>query len=191
MCIRDHFSSLLGPYGTIRHGPFFPDFSGKRGRAQRSSVWTQWSVTRGSASDSGHPKGRVMCTWQSPYEITGDGCDVGGHQYQRGWSLVSPWKEVSVRVNYLHLFVMKYGWVRSMFTIFCLVEGTSTVDIDWFFFGMNPYRLSISTDFWLKSTVDQISTVFSSRWILIDRQYRPYFQVGESLSTVDIDRILR
>jgi len=57
-----------------------------------------------------------------------------------------------------------------------------------FFFNMNPYRRSISTDFWVKSTVDQISTVFSSRWILIDRRYRPYSQVGESLSTVDIDR---
>jgi len=72
-----------------------------------------------------------------------------------------------------------------------------------FFFGMNPYRRSISTDFWVKSTVDQISTVFSnrfnpyqpsistvfsSRWILIERRYRLYSQVGESLSTVDIDR---
>jgi len=67
-------------------------------------------------------------------------------------------------------------------------EGTSTVDIDRFVFGMNPYRRSVSTDFWVKSTVDQISTVFSSRCILIDRRYRPYSQIGESLSTVDIDR---
>jgi len=42
-------------------------------------------------------------------------------------------------------------------------EGTSTVDIDRFFCGMNPYRRSISTDFWVKSTVDHISTAFSSR----------------------------
>jgi len=116
----------------------------------------------------------------------------------------SPWKEVSVRVNHLHLFVMKYGWVRSMFTIILspcpLRRSISTVDRFFFgirahrrsiwtiFFGMNPYRRSISTDFWVKSTVDQISTVFSSSWILIDRRYRPYSQVGESLSTVDIDR---
>jgi len=61
----------------------------------------------------------------------------------------SPWKEVIARVNHLHLFVMKYRWVRSMFTIFlspCPLwrsistvdrffwyEGTSTVDIDRFF----------------------------------------------------------
>ena len=70
-------------------------------------------------------------------------------------------------------------------------EGTSTVDINRFFFGMNPYRRSISSDFWVKSTVDQISTDFSSRRILIDRPYRPYSQVGESLSTVDIDCILK
>ena len=67
-------------------------------------------------------------------------------------------------------------------------------------FGMRAHRRSILTDFfgyefistvdfdWVKSTVDQISTVFSSRWILIDRRYRPFSQVGESLSTVDIDR---
>jgi len=99
---------------------------------------------------------------------------------------------------------MKYRWVRSMFTIFLspcpLWRSISTVDrfiLVWghidgryrpIFFGMNPYRRSISTDFWKKSTVDHISTVFSSRRILIDRRYRPYSQVGESLSTVDIDR---
>jgi len=32
------------------------------------------------------------------------------------------------------------------------------------------------------------STVILRRWIGIDRRYRPYSQVGESLSTVDIDR---
>ena len=85
--------------------------------------------------------------------------------------------------------------------------STSTVDIDrrpiffgmrahrrsisTHFFGMNPHRQSILTDFWVKSMVDQISTVFSSRRILIDRRYRPYSQVGEFLLTVDIDRILR
>ena len=47
-------------------------------------------------------------------------------------------------------------------TDFFWYEGTSTVDIDRFIFGMNPYRRSISTDFGVKSTVDQISTVFSS-----------------------------
>jgi len=31
---------------------------------------------------SRHPKGLVMRTWQSPYEIIGDGCDAGGHRYQ-------------------------------------------------------------------------------------------------------------
>jgi len=42
-----------------------------------------------------------------------------------------------------------------------------------------------------KNTVDPISTVFSSRWISIDRRYRPYSQVGESALTVDIDRIFK
>jgi len=31
---------------------------------------------------SGHPKGQVMRTWQSPYEIIGDSCDAGGLRYQ-------------------------------------------------------------------------------------------------------------
>jgi len=70
-------------------------------------------------------------------------------------------------------------------------EGTSTVDIDRFFFGMDPYWRSISTDFWVKLMVDQISTVFSCRWILIDGRHWSYSQVGESLSTVNIDCILK
>ena len=86
--------------------------------------------------------------------------------------------------------------------------STSTVDIDrrpiflvWghfdgryrliFFWGMIPHWWLISTDFLLKSTVDAILTVFSSRWIGINRRYQPYSQVGESLSTVNIDRILK
>ena len=55
------------------------------------------------------------------------------------------------------------------------------------FFGMNPYWQSISTDCFLKSTDDAISTVFSSRWISIDRPYPPYSQEGDSALTVDID----
>jgi len=91
-----------------------------------------------------------------------------------------------------------HDFFESMFTstvdidrrpIFFWYEGTSTVDIDRSF--LIPYRRSISTDFWVKSTVNQISTVFSSRWIHIHRWYRPYSQVGESLSTVNIDRILK
>jgi len=105
------------------------------------------------------------------------------------------------------LFVTKYGWVRSMLTIFLspcpLRPSTSTVDrffLVWghidgryrpIFFCMNPHRRSISTDLLLKSTVDAISTVFSSRWIGIDRRYRPYSQVGDSLSTVDIDQVFK
>jgi len=70
------------------------------------------------------------------------------------------------------------------------------------FFGMNPHWRSISSDFWLNSTVDAISTIFSSMWILIyrtfkyvnpywppGRRYQPYSQARESLSTVDIDGI--
>ena len=59
------------------------------------------------------------------------------------------------------------------------------------YFGMNPHRRLISTDFWLKSTVDATSTVFSSMWILIDRRYRQYSQVVKSLLTIAIDRILK
>jgi len=102
-----------------------------------------------------------------------------------------------------------YGWVRSMFTIFwvhvhfdgryqpstdfflvwghidCqnrqdffLYESTSTVDFDQFF---------AEIDGWC-----DIDRIFKpSRWILVDRWYRPYSQVGKFLSTVDIDRILK
>jgi len=51
---------------------------------------------------SGHQKGQVMRTWQSAYEIIGEGCDTGGHWYQ-------PLDCFILRVNHLHLFVMKYG----------------------------------------------------------------------------------
>jgi len=43
--------------------------------------------------------------------------------------------------------------------------------VDRFFSVMNPHRRSISTVFFLKLTVDAISTVFSSSWIGIDRRY--------------------
>ena len=100
--------------------------------------------------------------------------------------------EVSVRVNHIRLFVMKYGWVKSMFTIFlspCPLdgryrpstdsfwyEGTSTVDIDQFFL------VCIHID-------GRFRPIFC--WNRRSTRYRPYFQVGESLSTVDIDRILK
>jgi len=114
---------------------------------------------------------------------------------------------------------MKYGWVRSMFTIFLspcpLRRSISTVDrfflvwghIDgwyrpiffWYestatfdfdrFLGEIDGRSNIASIFKLVNPYrPSISTVFSSRWILIDRRYRPYSEVGESLSTVDIDR---
>ena len=187
-CIRNHFSSLLGPYGTISHGPFLPDFSEKRSRAQRPSVWI---VTRGSASEQWEPK--------RPGDVH-PAVSIRNHwrRLRRGWSPV-PARVVtgitvkrSERTSELFTSVCYEVWVSEVNVHdFCLVDSTSTVDIDWFVFGMNPYRLSIFTDFWLKSTVDQISTVFSSRWILIDRRYRPYSQVGESLSTVNIDRIFK
>jgi len=71
----DHYSPPTGPWlfcrcvsGTISdhlwdhkgpqvNGPFFPDFSEECGRAQRPRVW---SVTRGSASEQWHQKGRVI-----------------------------------------------------------------------------------------------------------------------------------
>jgi len=90
-------------------------------------------------------------------------------------------------------FVMKYGWVRSIFAIFLSPWPLrlSILTVDRLFFGMNPHQQLISSHFLLKSTVDAILTVFSSRKILVDRRYRPYSQVGESLSTVDIDRMLK
>jgi len=76
---------------------------------------------------------------------------------------------------------------RKKSTDFFWHESTSTVDFDRFlaeidgrcdidrlFKYVNPYRPSILT-------------TFSSRRILIDRRYRPYSQLGVSLSTVDID----
>jgi len=132
---------------------------------------------------SGHPKGwvTVMRTWQSPYEIIGDGCDAGGQRYQtldrfilreqltrlrrraRLWTRSRGGRHSHyLRAWCLHAQGYFDGRYRRS-TNFFWYEGTSTVDIDRFFFGMNPYRRSISTDFWVKSTFDQISTVFSSR----------------------------
>ena len=103
----------------------------------------------------------------------------------------SGWTEVSVQVNHIHLFVMKYGWVRSMFTIFLspcpLRRLISTVDR--FFFGMRAHRRSISTAFFFG--YGSTSTVDFFCWNWWSMRYRPYFQVGESLSTVDIDRIVK
>jgi len=59
--------------------------------------------------------------------------------------------------------------------IFFWYESTSTDDFD---------------QFSLKLTVDAISTLFS-RWICINHQHRPYSQVGESASTVDINSIFK
>jgi len=157
MCIRDHFSSLLGPYGTISHGPFFPDFSEKRGRAQRPSVW---SVTRGSASEQWSPK------------RPGDAhlaVSIRNHwrQLRRGWSPVpaiglfysartasspSPacqaldkkswWEAKSLLASVV---LAHRGWLRL-----------SILTTDRFVFGMRAHRRSMFTNlFWYES----ISTV--------------------------------
>ena len=86
-------------------------------------------------------------------------------------------------------FVMKYGWVRSIFAIFlspCPLrrsrpnfvwyEGTSTVNINRFL------RVWIHINGWFRP-------IFC--WNRRSMRYRPYFQVGESLSTIDIERILK
>jgi len=103
---------------------------------------------------SGHPKGwvTVMRTWQSPYEIIGDGCDAGGQRYQT-----------------LHRFILREqllafagvpgsgqevvvgGIVTTCERGACTHRVTSTVDIDGrpIFFGMRAHRRSILTGFFL------------------------------------------
>ena len=81
----------------------------------------------------------------------------------------SGWTEVSVRVNHIHLFVMKYGWVL----IFFLVESTSTVNFNRFFAEINGQCDIDRTFQQVNPYQPSISIVFSSRWILIDCRYRP------------------
>jgi len=72
--------------------------------------------------------------------------------------------------------------------IFFWYDSISTVDFDRFL-GEIDGQSNIDRIFkYVNLYRPSISTVFSSRRILIDRRYRPYSQVGESLSTVDIDR---
>jgi len=99
---------------------------------------------------------------------------------------MSEWDQCS-RFFWVHVhFDGRYRPSTDFFLVWGHIDGRYRPIFFWY--DMNPYRRSISTDFWVKLTVDQISTVFSSKWILIDRRYQPYSQVGESLSTVDIDR---
>jgi len=88
----------------------------------------------------------------------------------------SRWTEASVRLNHFYPYVIKYGQVGSMTTIFWslwplqrsvstnlfLHESNATFDIDRFFSTMNP----------------------------IDHRYWPYSPVGGIKLTVDIDPIL-
>jgi len=103
-----------------------------------------------------------MHTWQSPYEIIGDGCDNLQTAFQ-------------VRHTYYYLLcfcVLVFLHSDVLLTLVLFSEAlanneeaseaiaSGTAD---FFLGVNPYLRSISTDFWVISTVDQLSTVFSSR----------------------------
>ena len=74
---------------------------------------------------SGHPKGRVMRTWQSPYEIIRDGCDAGGHRYQpsqRPCSIIYVCIDTCIYIHrYIHTNsnVYIYIYVDQYIYLFC------------------------------------------------------------------------
>ena len=157
MCIWDLFLSLVGPYGTISHGPFFlpsrKNAAGPKGQAFEA-------LHEEAQVSSGHPKGRVMHTWQSPYEIRNQ-----WRRLRRGWSPVpavepfysartvsspSPacqaldkkswWEAKSLLANKVTTCECGACTQREASTvdidrrpIFFWYEDTSTVDIDQFF----------------------------------------------------------
>jgi len=187
MCVWDYFSSLMGPYGTkgqwswllgkTRPGPMAKHL--KRRTRKR-----KWAVA---------PKRPGGCATQCPsYTLSVCvGFLVVCCFVRSAWNGPG-WTEVSVRIHHIHLFFMKYGWVRSMLAIFL---------------NPCPLRRSISTVdrfFWYEGTSTVDIDRFFLVWIHIDGRFRPifcsnrrsmryqlYFQVGESASTVDIDRILK
>jgi len=116
MCIRDPFSSLLGPYATISHVPFFFLTSRKNAAGHKGQAF-EASHEEAQVS-SGHPKGRVMRTWQSPYEIIGDGCDAGGHRYQLSQR---PCSSIYVCID-IHIYKHRYIHTNSNVYIYIHVD---------------------------------------------------------------------
>jgi len=153
-----------------------------------------------SRENAAGPKGRVMRTWQSPYEIPND-----WRRLRHGWSpvpAVEPFysaRTVSSPSPACQALDKKSWWeaksllankVTTCECGACTQRVASTVDID---------RRPI---FWYEDTSTVDIDQFFLVWIHIDGRfrpifgwnrrsikYRPYFQVGESLLTIDIDRI--
>ena len=115
---------------------------------------------------SGHPKGRVMRTWQSPYEIRNH-----WRQLRRGWSLVpavGPFysaRTVSSPSSACQA-LDKKSWWEAKSLLACLhTEG--------------------GFDSWYRPSTNCFLV-----WEHIDGRYRPIFFWYESILTVDFDWFL-
>ena len=87
----------------------------------------------GAQVSSGHPKGQVMRTWQSPYEIIGDGCDAGGHWYQpsqRPCSSIYACIDIYIYIHryvhtnsnvYINIYVDQYIYIFSHTSVFAVL----------------------------------------------------------------------
>jgi len=211
MCVRDHFSSIMGPYGTIGQWSFFswllkrtcPGPKAKHlKRHTRTRKWAAapkkpWYSLNNFSTINSSLKNSWLCVFLTICRCVFVSflCVVLWEALEMGPG-EQKWASESIIYVFLSWSMGEWGQCSRFFWVHVL---HSTVDIDRrpIFFGMRAHRQSISTNFFCmhphrrsKSTVDAISTVFSGRWILIDRRYQPYSQIGESLSTVDIDRIL-
>jgi len=100
--------------------------SGPKGQAFEASH-------EGAQVSSGHPKGQVMRTWQSPYEIIGDGYDAGGHRYQpsqRPCSSIYACIDIYIYIHryvhtnsnvYINIYVDQYIYIFSHTSVFAVL----------------------------------------------------------------------
>ena len=156
MCIRDHFSSLLGPNGTISHLLFFlssrKNAAGPKGQAFEASH-EEAQVSSGAPRRPGdtHLTVSIRNHWRRLRQSVDR---MSGETYLLCFGVL-----VFLHSNVLLTLVL-FSEVLANNEEASEAIASGAADL---FLGMNPYRRSILTDFWVKSTVDQISTVFSSR----------------------------
>jgi len=67
---------------------------------------------------NGHPKGRVMRTWKSPYEIIGDCCDAVCHLYQPSQR---PCSSIYVCID-IYIYIHRYIHKNSNVYIYIYVD---------------------------------------------------------------------
>jgi len=124
--------------------------AGPKGQAFKASHWHEETQV-----SSGHPKGRVMRTWQSPYEIC-----THWRRLRRGWSpvpavgLFYSARTVSSPSPACQALDNKSWWgAKSLLASVVLPHKgwlrRSISTVDRFGFGMRAHRQSISTDFFL------------------------------------------